>query len=396
MSMWPTGDEMIEEAQRATRLDDWGGEAYFEAEFRGLFTMLVQSLRDEARLHGRGTAAAQKRLRELLGARLQFIADRKRWPEIAEEQIRRPIVIFGLPRAGSTFLHSLLAQDPANRAPQTWEMMFPSPPPDEASYDDAAEPRVRQTHDTLELMGLLEPDIRGLHPFGARQHEECHYLMELMTLGDNLTAGWRVPSFNRLRAEVDPMIAFRMHQLGLQTLQFRFRRERWVLKNPGYVFQLARLLTIYPDALLVQTHRDPAKVIPSVAALVLAMRRAASTDVMPPEKCAMGNLTAFAQGLEQAIAFRHAAGKTEQFYDVHFTRLVRDPIGTVRELYRNFGIAFSGEAESCMRAWLADPANRTPKGKHTLAQYGLDEEAIDRHFGGYLQHYRVALERAAS
>jgi hypothetical protein len=396
MSMWPTGDEMLQEAQRATGLDDWGGEACFEAEFRRLFTTLVRSLRDEARLHGRGTAAAQKRLRELLGARLQFVADRKRWPGIAEEQIRRPIVIFGLPRAGSTFLHSLLAQDPANRAPQTWEMMFPSPPPEEASYDDAAEPRVKHAHETLELMGLLEPEIRALHPFGARQHEECHYLMELMTLGDNLTAGWRVPSFNRLRAEMDPMLAFRVHRMGLQTLQFRFRRERWVLKNPGYVFQLARLLATYPDALLVQTHRDPAKVIPSVAALVLAMRRAASTEVMPPEKCAMGNLTAFAQGLEQAIAFRGAAGKEEQFFDVHFTRLVRDPIGTVRELYRHFGIALGAQAESRMRAWLADPANRTPKGKHTLAQYGLDEAMIDRHFERYLQHYRVERERGAA
>jgi hypothetical protein len=34
-----------------------------------------------------------------------------------------------------------------------------------------------------------------------------------------------------------------------------------------------------------------------------------------------------------------------------------------------------------------------PKGRHTLAENGLDEAAIDRAFGDYLEHYGVVRER---
>ena len=44
-----------------------------------------------------------------------------------------PIVVIGLPRSGTTFFHNLLAADPANRSPATWEIMYPSPPPGEAA-----------------------------------------------------------------------------------------------------------------------------------------------------------------------------------------------------------------------------------------------------------------------
>lgn len=384
---------MLAAAEAQTGLADWGGEELFEADFRRLFAALVRSLEEEARLHDAGHAGARRRLEELLAARLEFVADRGRWPQIARERIGRPIVVFGLPRAGSTFLHALLAQDPANRSPQTWEMMFPSPPPQRERYGDDSEPRIARCDATLRAQGLMSPELLALHPRGARQPEECHYLMELGLLGDNLTAGWRVPGFNKLRGELDGGSAYRVHRMVLQHLQFRCRGERWVLKNPGHLFHLEQLLAVYPDALLVQTHRDPAKVIPSVAALVLAMRRAASDDPLPAEKFALGNLLAFARGLDEAIGFRRRPGMEARFFDVHFTQLVREPLETVRALYRHFGLALGEEAEGRMREWLRAGAGENRPGRHTLEQYGLDAEVIDRHFGGYIAHHRVRLER---
>ena len=386
-------DHLLENAERTTSLHDWGGQEYFEDEFRALLNAMVYSLQHEAALTDQGQRGAEFRLTAALEARLGFIADRSRSPEITHERIVRPMFILGLPRSGSTFLHSLMAQDPANRTPLTWEMMLPSPPPTAA--DQRNDPRIKRAEAIITAMGLQDPAILDLHPFGARQPEECHLMMEIMLLGDNLPACWRMPTFNKLRVAIDPMLGYRTHSMVLQNLQYRHQGERVLLKNPGHVFYLSSLLSTYPDALLVQTHRDPAKVIPSVAALLVAMRKASSRDVAPAGKIAVGNLRAFAEGLTKAIEFRQRPGMNERFCDVHFRKLIAEPMGTVEHVYAHFGIELRSEARRAMQLWLDDPANRSPKGRHTLAACGLDETAIDRAFGDYMAHYGVARERAS-
>jgi hypothetical protein len=300
-------------------------------------------------------------------------------------------VILGLPRAGSTFLHSLMAQDPANHGTLTWEMILPSPPPEPTSY--AGDPRIERVNAILDAMGLQRPEVVALHPFGARAPEECHLLMELMALGDNLNALWRMPAYARARATVDLRQGYLTHRMGLQNLQFRHPAERWVLKNPGHVFYLEHLLAVYPDARIVQTHRDPARVIPSVAALLLAMRRGASDQPFSGEKIARGNLQAFAAGLDAAIDYRARAGNDSQFFDVHFRQLIADPIGTVRAIYRRFELPLSDVALERMRGWLEADTSHSVKAKFTLGEFGLDEAKIDAAYGRYMAHYGIARER---
>jgi Sulfotransferase family len=383
--------QMLTAAERATGLGDWGGAEYFDHEFRLLLEAMVHSLEHESALTERGRRGADLRLAMALEARLRFIDDRKRSPELAREDIVKPIFITGLPRSGSTFLHTLMAQDPGNRTPLTWEMILPSPPPTRA--DSAADPRIARVEHLLAAMGLQTPQIVALHPFGARLPEEDHLMTEIMLLGDNLPALWRMPSFNRQRAAIDLAIHFRTHRMVLQNLQARCRAERVLLKNPGHIFHLEALLAAYPDAQIVQTHRDPAKVIPSVAALLLMMRRNSSHDVAPAEKIAAGNLRAFADGLAKAIRFREHPGVNEHFCDVHFREMAADPLATVERIYAHFHMRLTDEARRAMRTWLEDSANHTPKGRRSLAEYGLDEAAIDHAFGDYLEYYRVSRER---
>ena len=383
--------QLLTAAERVTGLCDWGGVEYFDHEFRQLLEAMLHSLEHETALTERGRRGAELRLAMALEARLRFIDDRKRLPELARENIVRPIFITGLPRSGSTFLHTLMAQDPADHAPLTWEMILPSPPPTRA--DRGADPRIARVDQLLAAMGLQTPEIVALHPFGARLPEEDHLMTEIMLLGDNLPALWRMPSFNRQRAAIDLAIHFRTHRMVLQNLQAGCRAERMLLKNPGHIFHLEALLAAYPDARIVQTHRDPAKVIPSVAALLVMMRRNSSDDVAPAEKIAVGNLRAFADGLARASRFRQRPGVNEHFCDVHFREMVADPIATVERIYAHFGMPLADEARHAMQAWLADPASRTPKGRHSLAEYGLDEAAIDHAFGEYLEYYGVLRER---
>jgi hypothetical protein len=383
--------KLLAGAEQATGLADWGGDAYFEDAFRRLYEAMVSSLNDEANLHEQGIRGAQLRLQAMAEARLRFIADRRRWTAIELEPIVRPVFILGLPRAGSTFLHSLMSRDPANRNPQTWEMMFPSPPPQPESYEN--DPRIDRAQSILRAMGLEDPSVTSLHPFGARQPEECHLLMELMGLGDNLPGLWRMPSFNKVRNAIDLRLGYRLHRMALQNLQHRYRGERWVLKNPGHVFYLDHLLAVYPDACLVQTHRDPAKVIPSITALLVAMRRANSNAAIDAARIAEGNLRAFAAGLDKSIAFRRQPGMDAHFHDVHFRDLISDPIDTVRKIYARFALPLSDQAVEAMQHWLTADASHAAKAKFTLAQFGVSESRIDEAFAAYMTRYGIEFER---
>jgi hypothetical protein len=387
-------EQMLADAEKTTGLSDWGGDTYFEDSFRKLYGAMANSLaNNEGQLHEQGLRGAEMRLRVMAEERLKFINDRKKWPAITEENIVKPIFILGLPRAGSTFLHSLMEQDPGNRNPQTWEMMFSSPPPEQSSYGN--DPRIERCQSLMRAMGMESPEAMSLHPYGARQPEECHFLMEHMGFGDNLPGIWRMPSFNKVRASLDLRQGYQIHRMGLQNLQHRYRGERWVLKNPGHVFYLDHLLAVYPDAHIIQTHRDPAKVMPSITALLMAIRKANSDRAIDGVRIAKGNLLAFAAGLDQAIEFRRQPGMEEHFHDVHFRNLIADPMATVRAIYQRFGLTLSDEAIARMEAWLASDDSHSVKAKFTLAQFELDEARIDQAFGNYMAHYGIAPERAS-
>ena len=121
-------DRLMSAAQDATGLIDWGGDV-----FREPLYVLSLDLIAHANLNALGVERARRRLVDNLKGRLLLAQDRKRFPGVEDEAIVKPIFVAGLPRAGSTFFHNLLAADPANRSPRMWEIMFPSPPTREAT-----------------------------------------------------------------------------------------------------------------------------------------------------------------------------------------------------------------------------------------------------------------------
>ena len=384
---------MIADAERDTGLSDWGGEAYFEPLFRQLFSAMVTSINDEAGLNERGHHGAALRLPDILRSRLQLIDDRKKWPDITRERIDQPLVITGLPRAGTTFLQSLLAQDPDNRVTRIWEMMYPSPPPQAQGYDN--DPRIARAQSVLDALGITAAQIYDLHPTSARLPEECHYIEELLALGDNLRTLWHMPSYNRLRAAVDETIPYHFDRLVLQNLQYRNPGKRWVLKGPAYVLHLAEIIAVHPDARIVQMHRDPARIIPSIAGLVLAMRRAGSDADLPAPRIAMGNLKAFARGVSSAREFRQQDPEQNRYLDIHFKALIADPIATARRVYSHFGLDLGETALTAMRTWLNTPESKGASVRHRLGDYQLDEAIIEDYFGEYIDYYGIERERGS-
>ena len=152
---------LLRKACERTGLEDFGDDSFHEA-----LRVLLRAYETEADLTFVGRLCVQGDSVRLLANRLRLVADRRRHPAIADEVIRRPLFITGLPRSGTTFLHALLAQDPAHRSPQVWEVMYPSPPPEQSSYD--SDPRIASTARQLKLIDFLMPDFKTVHLIDAR------------------------------------------------------------------------------------------------------------------------------------------------------------------------------------------------------------------------------------
>jgi len=384
----PGADDLMREAERHTGLSDWG---WFD--IRTPLDVLVRSVNAEANLSAFGERACVARLSFVLASRLRMIEDRKRMPGIAQEVIRRPIVIPGLPRSGTTTLLQLLAQDPANRSALTWEIHAPSPPPERATYE--ADPRIAEVQALYDESGLTRPELMAMHPFGAQVAEECIFICEHAMTYTPYGAMWHAPTYGVFNASADYAAVFQVHKEVLQHLQHRIPAERWVLKAPSHMFHLQEIVGAYPDAVFIQTHRDLGRIIPSLARLFGALRRLHSDDPAKADvaAAARGQLANWEAGLRAMAAFRGKPGMEARFVDVHYQGLLDAPIRTIETVYQRLGLELSGAAADRMRGWLAGNAQgRHGAHAYSLADCGLTEADIERHFGAYMDTYGVARE----
>jgi hypothetical protein len=298
-----------------------------------------------------------------------------------------------LPRTGSTLLHHLLARDPGSRVPQAWEVMAPSPPPERARY--ATDPRIREAATRLAWMDLLAPQFRSIHPLGAQNALECIAILAHTFMSSRFHTMYRVPTYQAWLEQQDLRPAYAYHRAFLQHLQWRGPSGRWVLKAPGHLYGLEAIFATYPDAIVVQTHRDPVGVLASVASLTAALHGAFSDHVDRAEIGAEVSRR-WATGLERAMQFRqstHPAAR--RIIDVQYDALVADPLGVIRGIYRRFELPLTPEAERRMRAHLADhPRARHGVHRYTLAAFGLDRDDITHRFAAYRDRFGIRAEPA--
>ncbi len=377
---------LLDRAARMTGLTDFG-----DPLFREPFGVLLAALRDEAALTPMGRAIARADILRLLENRLRMADVLTHYPEIVEREIRQPIVIVGLPRTGTSILHELLAQDPANRVPMSWEVMYPWPPPERATY--ATDRRIAVVERHLARVDRILPDFKRMHPMGARLPQECVALTAHDFASMLFSTTHFVPSYHAWLDEADLRWVYAAHRRQLQYLQWHCSAERWVLKSPGHLWALDALLAIYPDARIVQTHRDPLKVIASLANLVAVLRSMASDRI---DRAAIGaEWTArLSAGLQRATAVRDALpADTAPVFDMHFADFVHDEIGMVRRIYDHFGMELSLEAEERMRRFLAaHPSDEHGAHRYTLEDAGLDAAVERERYAAYQQRFGIQSE----
>ena len=379
---------LLAAARRRTGLDDFG-----QGTFREGLRRLIESLERDARLNQVGRLFAHRQILELLVHRLRLTDHRVNHPEVSAQRIERPLFVIGLPRTGTTLLYALFAQDPAHRAPLSWEVDDPCPPPEAATY--AMDPRIARSQKRFDQLGSLAPRFQAIHPVGALMPQECIVITACEFHSLRFEMCFDVASYQEWYKQHDHGPAYAFHRRFLQHLQSRRPGGRWVLKSPGHLGPVEALLAEYPDALIVQTHRDPLKVIPSVASLEYTMRCAAS-DAVDPAAIGDQQLRMWSQQLEQGMSARdRLPTNAGQFADVQFREILADPIACVRRIYAQFEIPFTTEAEARMRAHLlAHPRYEYGPHHYSLEMFGLDAGRVSRAFETYRDRYGVESEAA--
>lgn len=368
-----------DEAVRAAGSADFGDPSYREA-----LRVLLAAYDDEAKLHDAGHAATRANLVQLLTTRLRSQAQLVD-PGVATaaDAIRRPIIVLGLVRTGSTALHHLLAQDPNVQVLEYWLAARPRPRPARATWD--TDPDFLAAAGEIEAMYAFDPGLRKIHLMAPDLAEECRHFLAQSFTDDSFEVNATVPSYTAWYEGGRHVETYRRHRRLLGLLGGADPR-RWVLKYPVHLKHLDAVLAAYPDACIVQTHRDPTKVMASYVELIAGFR-AIFEHSIDRAAIAREQLEVWAAGAERAMAVR-AAHEPAQFHDVFFQDFVADPIRAVRTIYARFGMTLSAEAEARMRAWQGgDPDGAHAKPRRAADDLGIPAELIRERFAAYLRHF---------
>jgi hypothetical protein len=373
-------DHLVEQACELAGSDDFGD----DDTWRDGLARLCDGLVSEARLNELGVEIAVLDVIRPLTGRLQIVKWRKENPAVAAQPVTRPIFIVGQPRTGTTILFDLLAQDPALRPPLTWEVDNPWPLPRPETY--ATDPRIAETQASIEMSEQIVPGLLAFHPMGALVGQECVRITAGQFCSMIFPVQYRLPSYSRwLLYEADHQPAYAYHRMFLQHLQSGVPGQ-WLLKSPAHLWQLDALVAEYPDALIVQTHRDPLNVISSISALTHHLRHLASDESSITE-CAAQSREEIVVGLERGMKLRDSL--SQRVVDVQFADFIRDPFATIRGVYAELGRELEPVAEQNMRAFLAGHPGDGGGSRYSWADTGLDAGLVREQVRVYQDCYGV-------
>ena len=383
-----SAESLIAEARTRTGgLEDFGPGPFLQP-----LSLFVSSLERDARLNPVGQYIARERALAHIVNRLSYVNDRKLYPGIAQQKVVKPLFIIGLGRTGSTILHDILAQDPANRAPLTWEVTFPSPPPATATF--LTDPRIAQCEAGFPPMDERREKFKAMHPMGAQLSQECVVMMGDAMCTPLFHNQFRVTEYQDwVDRAGDWAHVYDFHHRQLQHLQSGHAGDRWVLKTGAHMWGLEHLLRTYPDARIVFTHRDPVKSLTSYASLTALVRSMGSDEVDRLEVAEDWN-PRLKRALEHAIAVRSARAYPQAvFYDMKFSEFIRDQFAVVEKIYDAFNLPMTAEAAAKMKWFIAD----NPQGKHGIhryspEEYGIKPDVVRRDFRPYIERFDLPPE----
>lgn len=382
VSIATLAEQLHERAVERTGLSDFG-----EGDHHEPLEILLESYTGEAGLTEAGWAKITETLVQSLASRLRTEAAWRSHPAYVTTPVERPVFVTGLPRSGTTALHRLLCVDPAHQGLEMWLAAAPQPRP--AREEWPANPDFVAMREAIDRRNAAVPGLKGMHFMSPDAVEECWWLERQGLRSLAFPSVAHLPAYTDWLAGQDQTGTYARHRRILQLIARASPARRWVLKNPGHLFSLDALLAVYPDALVVQTHRDPRSVVASVSSLTSRTSRGHS-EVFTPHVVGRDSLEMWAGATERFLAER-ARHDVARFVDVHYEDFVADPVGTVARVYAALGTPFEGAVREAVVA--ADDVSRRgerrPDHRYSLAEFGLGEGEVAERFSAYLAAHPV-------
>jgi len=372
----PTADELLDQYPMSDYLRE------------NLRPGLIELLKDTAKRPEINANGIARDLNNIHGdlARLKSIyEDRLRHPEIADVEIKQPLFILGLPRCGTSLLHALMESDPDIRAPLQWEIAYPSPPPEAETA--TTDPRIDKYDAYLRAQfGGDYTELMKGHPLGPMIPQECGSFMTSSFQSTNPCMMTHLPDFYDWVRHTDVTFRYQVHKMWLQQLGWRKPGKHWVLKIQEHMYKMHELRSVYPDAIFIQPHRDPATVIASISQLIRVIRTPAY-DAIDSHKLGEEFLHLWWDGVKCMIDYRKQ-NPSLPIYDMRFKDLVKSPVDTVRAAYQHFNWDFSDAAAKGIVKWIDEnPVDKHGKRSYTLEEFGLSESKIHEVFAEYIELY---------
>ena len=355
---------------------------------------LVDALQSpEAGLRERRLSHVIYGLTRALRSNAALARERRQHPEIEREEIARPVFIVGVNRTGTTFAHRLLSRDPRFWALRRYELTEPVLFSGEyatvaGTVDD---PRRAYAEELLGATNVADT-LAGLHRTDIDEPEEDLWVLWLTFSTWIFATAHHVPAYGRWLAETGSRDAYAHHRRVMQHFTWQ-RRQRaphaprhWLLKMPFHLMELEALVETYPDAVFIQTHREPVQVMGSWNSIMERLR-GFTTEPRPPHETGAEQLAFMSGMLNGAMQFRAAhPALEERWADVRYADLVDDPMAVVRDIYARLGWPLGTAAANAMEEWLALQAEQRrhePRHEYALEDYGLTPDAVDAAFAPY-------------
>jgi omega-hydroxy-beta-dihydromenaquinone-9 sulfotransferase len=307
--------------------------------------------------------------------------DRWRYPQLAELPVERPVLLVGMPRSGTTFLHRFLVDNGIGVGQQLWQMLLPSP-----SLQQVVRP-------ALPLLGGINParfHDPAIHKTGLTEVETDDVSLLFRHFdGFFLYAFALAHAEQDLRELVDP--ALRDESLrDFDTWEQQWRRtlvatggERIVAKLFSAVARLPAVMERFPDARVVLMVRDPAQTIPSTLSLVTTTLDAKFGFWKLPEpvrKRTLERLTDALVSLQDRLVadWQSGAVDTDAVHLVTYPELVGDFDRSARALLDFLGHDMTPTLDAAIHDVASRQRTRKSGHRYDLARFGLDPHLMEQ------------------
>lgn len=372
-------DALHARASADTGLHDFGPDDYRER-----LDVYLAALRDIDGLHAAGVVNFYAQLVQLLKNRLLFTDLLARHPDIDDIELQPPIVIAGLPRTGTTHLHNLLAAAPTFRTMPYWESAEPFPLPAEAGLEP--DPRRTRMDVGVGVINTVMPYFPLMHEMTTDHvHEEIQLLandfstMLFETLAD-------VPRWRDYYQAHDQTPHYEYLARQLKAMQFLRGGRRWLLKSPQHLEQVPVLDRVFPDSIVVFTHRDPVPVALSMIAMITYSARMHRSPV-PVRQIAQYWIDRLEAMLTALVRDRDSIGP-ERSIDIRFDQFMADEPGVAERVYALTGEAFTEDARAAVAGYLAGhQRGRLGNVETSSEMFGLEADTLRARFAPYVDRF---------